>query len=144
MIVRSKRSESFTIIGNAVLTDERISFRAKGVLVYLLGKPDNWQVSERHLATVGHEGVTAIRAVLKELETAGYIQRHRKQGASGRFEWESIVFDVPQEVQLEALEADEPCSENLSTDEPPCLGFPVRGGTMRGKSRRNKYYKNKN
>lgn len=134
MIVRSKRSESFTIIGNAVLADDRISFRSKGVLVYLLGKPDNWQVSERHLATVGHEGVTAVRAALRELEEAGYIQRRRKQGPNGRFEWESVVFDEPQPLQLAALEPsepeepDEPCSENLSTEnEPPCLGFPCVG-----------------
>ncbi len=131
MIVRSKRSESFTIISNAVLANESISFRAKGVLVYLLGKPDDWQVSERHLATVGNDGVTAIRAALKELELAGYIQRRRKQGPNGRFEWESVVFDEPQPMQLAALEPsepeepDEPCSENLSMeDEPPCSGFP--------------------
>lgn len=127
MIVRSKRSESFTIINNAILADDHISFRAKGVLVYLLGKPDNWQVSERHLATVGHEGVTAVRAALKELEEAGYIQRRRKQGLNGRFEWESVVYDEPQPMQLAALEPDEPdepCSENLSMDDEPCLGFP--------------------
>ena len=128
MIVRSKRSEQFTIIGNAVLADDHISFRAKGVLVYLLGKPDNWQVSERHLATVGNDGVTAIRAALKELELAGYIQRHRKQGLNGRFEWESVVYDEPQPAQLGLSGTDEsndePCSENLSMDEPPCLGFP--------------------
>ena len=131
MIVRSKRSESFTIISNAVLANDNISFRAKGVLVYLLGKPDDWQVSERHLATVGNDGVTAIRAALKELELAGYIQRRRKQGPNGRFEWESVVFDEPQPMQLAALEpdepgdSDEPCSENLSMeDRPPCLGFP--------------------
>ena len=149
MIVRSKRTESFTIIGNAVLADDRISFRAKGVLVYLLGKPDNWQISERHLATLGHEGVTAVRASLKELEEAGYIRRRRRQADNGRFEWESVVYDEPQPMPTiedqpaadeppadeppAAAEPDQPsapCAENLSMDEPdrpdqpPCLGFP--------------------
>lgn len=140
MIVRSRRSESFSIISNQVLADDRISFRAKGILVYLLGKPDNWQVSERHLSTLGHEGVTAIRGALKELEDAGYILRQRRQAANGRFEWESVVYDEPQPASPTANEpptADEPdqpaapCAENLSMDEQsgeqsgaPCLGFP--------------------
>jgi hypothetical protein len=136
MIVRSKRSKHFTVIDNGVLEDDRISFRAKGVLVFLLSKPDNWKVSERHLARTGQEGVTAIRAALKELEQAGYIERRRLQGAGGLFEWESVVFDTPRfdtpasapkapEPCSENRSADsEPCSENLSTDTPPCLDFP--------------------
>lgn len=139
MIVRSKRTESFSIISNQVLADERISFRAKGILVYLLGKPDNWQVSERHLATLGHEGVTAVRGALKELETAGYILRQRRQAANGRFEWKSVVYDEPQAAPSTTDEqrADSepptpgepdqpaaPCAENLSMDDEPCLGFP--------------------
>lgn len=133
MIVRSRRSKHFTIVDNAVLEDERISFRAKGVLVFVLSKPDNWKISERHLARVGHEGVTAIRAALKELELAGYIERQRIKGEGGRFEWESVVFDTPQESKPQtepepcsenlSME-DGPCLENLSTDTAPCLGFP--------------------
>lgn len=123
MIVRSTRIDNYTKVGNEIFADDRISFRAKGVLMYLLSKPDSWKVSERQLAAVGDEGVTAIRAALKELERAGYIQRCRRQGANGRFEWESVVFDEPQAVQLEPEEG-APCSENLSMGEPPCLGFP--------------------
>jgi len=117
MIVRSKRSKHFTVIDNGVLEDDRISFRAKGVLTFLLSKPDNWKVGERHLARVGHEGVTAIRAALKELELAGYIERRRMHSDDGRFEWESVVFDTPRT----AISDDTPCSENRSTEEQPCL-----------------------
>lgn len=120
MIIRSKRTDHFTTINNIALEDDRISFRAKGVLVYLLSKPDDWRVSERQLAAVGHEGVTAIRGALKELENAGYIERRRVRAGGGRFEWESFVFDLPRKTLC-------PCSENLSMDkagEAPCLGFP--------------------
>lgn len=136
MIVRSKRSKNFTVLDNGVLEDDRISFRAKGVLVFLLSKPDNWKVSERHLARIGQEGVTAIRGALKELENAGYIERRRLQGAGGLFEWESVVFDTPRfDAPVASVKAEEPCSENrsadkepcaenLSMDSEPCLGFP--------------------
>lgn len=136
MIVRSKRKDSYTIVNNTILEEARLSFRSKGVLVYLLSKPDYWSVSERHLATVGDEGVTAIRSALKELESAGYILRKRSTGEDGRFKWESIVYDEPQaicnESEPEPQPAPEsqgqPCSENLSMvdppDDSPCLGFP--------------------
>lgn len=127
MIVRSKRSDSFTVINNIALTDTRISFRAKGVLAYLLSKPDEWRVSERQLASEGHEGVTAIRAALKELENAGYVERRRSQGQDGRFEWDSVVFDVPNQAgerrrAQHRPQAETPCLENISME--PCLGFP--------------------
>lgn len=130
MITRSKRRDHFTVVNNSALEDSGLSFRAKGVLVYLLSKPDDWKVSERQLARVGHEGVTAIRAALKELEMAGYIERRRMRGEGGKFEWESVVFETPRAKTTEQPCSEnrstgtEPCSENLSMDTSPCLGFP--------------------
>lgn len=128
MIVRSNPDRDYAKIRNAILNDERISFRAKGVLIYLLTRPDDWKVSERQLARVGNEGVTAVRAALKELELAGYIVRRRMRGEGGRFEWESLVFDIPRAVEQHLQEPcsenisaeNEPCTENLSMEQPPC------------------------
>ena len=46
MIIRAQRRETFTVVNNTAINDNRLSFRAKGVLVYILSKPDNWRVSE--------------------------------------------------------------------------------------------------
>jgi DnaD/phage-associated family protein len=105
VIIRAKRKTNFTIISNVGMNDERLSFKAKGLLAYLLTKPDDWRVNERHLETVGPDGVTAVRAALKELELCGYLQRDRERDDQGLFVWTSIVYD-------------EPCVDNPSMDKP--------------------------
>lgn len=93
MIVREARREKFTIVSNVALEDPRLSFQAKGLLVYLLSKPDGWSVSREHLATVGPNGISSVRAILTELEQCGYLTRTRKAGEHGHFAWESIIHE---------------------------------------------------
>jgi len=96
MIIRTGRKLRFTIIDNRILEDDRLSLKAKGILCYLLSRPDNWQVSDAHLSTIGPDGEAAVRSALKEIEDAGYLVRVRQQGERGRFEWTSYVYDEPQ------------------------------------------------
>lgn len=96
MIIRTGRKLRFTIIDNRILEDERLSLKAKGILSYLLSRPDNWQVSDAHLATIGPDGEASVRSALKEIEDTGYLVRVRSQGERGRFEWTSYVYDEPQ------------------------------------------------
>ena len=51
MIHRQPRiTTNFTVVPNQILNDGRISFRAKGLLVYILSKPDHWRTTTSHLA----------------------------------------------------------------------------------------------
>jgi len=36
-----------------------------------------------------------VRRVLKELESAGYVHRQRRQDANGKWAWDSTIYDVP-------------------------------------------------
>jgi hypothetical protein len=51
MIVRVQKEKRlrFTIISNMPIEDGRLSSESLGLLTYLLSKPDNWEVSIRHL-----------------------------------------------------------------------------------------------
>lgn len=109
-IVRAKRQTNFTIMSNTGLNDDRLSFKARGVLAYLLSKPDNWRVNGRALANHGPDGRTAVQSALKELEEYGYLKRERSHSTDGTWEWLSFVYDEPC--------ADYPCAENPSTDNP--------------------------
>lgn len=108
-IRRSKPTGNFTILPNAVLRDERLSYCARGILAELLSRPENWEtnadaISERarkHRKTVG-EGRRAIRAAFTELEAAGYMVRRRERipkGEPGGGDFVTVleVYDVPQE-----------------------------------------------
>lgn len=95
-IVRAQRPKAnFTILQNSVIRDQRLSFRARGVLAFILSQPDNWSTSSDHLARVSTEGRDAIRAALKELQHAGYVQRIRQQTTRGHWQTVTIVHDNP-------------------------------------------------
>lgn len=96
MIIRTARKKNFTVIDNRILEDDRLSFKAKGILCYLLSRPDDWQVNDAHLSTIGIDGEASTRSALKEIEDAGYLVRIRHKGQRGRFEWTTYVFDEPQ------------------------------------------------
>lgn len=95
-IIRAERPQNkFAIIRNEVLQDDRLSFRARGVLANILSRPDNWRCSAWDLATEGREGRRAILTALTELETYGYLKRVRSQNERGQWVTNSYVYDQP-------------------------------------------------
>lgn len=108
-IIRGPRPESgWYTLDKRISEDGRLGWAARGLLVFLLGKPDNWSVSVAHLMTqtggarikTGRDGVYAL---LRELEDAGYLQRHQQQ-AGGRFgEIDYIVSEYPIQVPKEQV-----------------------------------------
>jgi len=107
-IIRSPRLESnFSIMSNAVIRDSRLSYRARGVLLEILSRPDNWRVSGDSLARSGKEGRDAILTALKELRDCGYIRTETKRLPNGRFETNNYVYDTPQDVSVSVLPSPE-------------------------------------
>lgn len=95
MIIRAPRpTANFTVIPNAAIRDQRLSWKARGLLVYLLSMPDNWRTNTTQLRGAGIDGRDAIRAGLTELEEAGYLQRRRIHRNDGTFAWVTVVFDT--------------------------------------------------
>lgn len=131
MIRRGPRVErDFTTLRNAVLRDRRLSFRARGVLAFILSQPPDWQVTAEALADESDgEGRDAVRTALKEIETAGYMTRSRIQVDGGRWRTDVVVQEEP------AAENPPPKTDSqasVSMDSPlnpmtgkPTVGFPV-------------------
>ncbi len=95
-IRRSPRPKRYTIISNDLLEDTRLNWAAKGMLCYLLSKPDNWRVNRDHLEKQTDDGQTKVRNALSDLEEAGYLVRNRYKDDDGQFRWEAVVYDEPQ------------------------------------------------
>jgi hypothetical protein len=95
-IYRINKQRNFSIMSNEPLTDERLSWEARGVLAYLLTKPDGWVVRNTDLIRRGPAGVKKIKRIIRELRESGYIHRERRQRQDGRFYWISEVYETPQ------------------------------------------------
>lgn len=92
---RVERPRGWTSIPNETLEDESLSWRARGILAYLLSRPSGWETDSERLARLAKEGRDAVRTALTELEDARYLFRVKVQGAGGRWSTEYVLYDRP-------------------------------------------------
>jgi hypothetical protein len=133
-------ADRFAIIANSALEDERLTWRARGVLAYLLSRPEGWSTSAERLASMspkGKEGRDAMRAVLSELEAAGYVRREKVQDARGRWSTTLVVHDHPEpSTKAESpakTAAEPPIVEPAKNGGSPGVGQPAVGSPAVGK-----------
>lgn len=109
-IIRAKReSKSFALVDKNFINDKRLSYKAKGILVYILSKPDDWKVVIRDLINNAADGKASIYAGLKELERYGYYVKEPVRDEDGRriLDWTSMVYEVPVFDEKEEVEKEE-------------------------------------
>lgn len=96
MIIRTcKRKDPFARIDKRMLEDPRLSWKAKGILAYLMGRPNDWEVQVQDLTKRSTGGRDSIYSALKELRAAGYakLKTIRSKGQFVSREW--IIRDTP-------------------------------------------------
>ena len=87
--IRVATRKRFTQVDRECVNDDRLSYRARGVLIWLLDKPDDWRTNSEAIARAGAEGRDAIRKALQELEDCGYLLREKLRDDLGK--WTTIV-----------------------------------------------------
>lgn len=95
---RVEKPRGWTSIPNETIEDASLSWRARGILAYLLSRPENWETDSERIAARGKEGRDAVRTALTELETARYLFRVKVQGAGGHWATEYVLYDRPLEA----------------------------------------------
>jgi len=91
--VRVKKDFRFFVASNEPFNDTRLSWEARGVMGYLLSKPDGWIVRNGDLYKQSPAGVKKTKRILKELQDFGYLVRERIQNEDGTFDYESTVYE---------------------------------------------------
>lgn len=90
--------DKYSSISNRVSRDSRLSWGARGILVYLLSLPADWKVTVPHLVKQSSLGRDGVYKLLKELEVCGYLQRLRiRDESTGQFRYFSRVTDSPKQ-----------------------------------------------
>lgn len=121
-IIRKKQKERFSIVDNKVIEDKRLSFKARGLLIYMLSKPDDWKFYTEELAKRSDkDGISAIKSALNEIESTGYLtrkQEHKKNGQFASQDW--ILTDISTiSPQVEKPLADKPLAGKALADNQP-------------------------
>ncbi|MEC0257712.1 hypothetical protein [Paenibacillus lautus] len=81
---------------NNTLQDARLSFKARGLLSYMLSKPDGFKFYLDEMTKYTTEGKDSIRAGLKDLEKLGYVRRYAVKDQRGKIQsWELDIFECP-------------------------------------------------
>jgi hypothetical protein len=98
--VQKDKNNPYVMLNKTFLNDETISWKAKGILAYLLSLPDDWKIYESEIVKHSSDGISATKAGIKELIDNGYIERKRLR-ESGRFSgYEYTVFEVPHHMRF--------------------------------------------
>ena len=113
-IRRAKRDSNFTMISNVGLKDNRLSFKAKGLLSYMLSLPDDWIFYESEIVNHATDGKQSVRTGMKELEKFGYLVKEQKRNSKGKF------------AKIDWVVSDEPINGDTTTFQ-PSTAFPSTG-----------------
>lgn len=90
------RDNPYAQIRKSVLSNQELSWEAKGLMSYLLGMPDNWTIHPRELATHSSNGRDKVFAIIKELMFAGYMTRSQEKDSRGLWTpYKYMVHEVP-------------------------------------------------
>ena len=123
--IRTDKFANYSMIDNAVLRDARLSWKAKGIMCYILSLPVTWKIFAKEVERHATDGNKSFRAGIKELEAYGYIIKRKSKDNMGRFSgWDYEVIENPGNMPLspkaEKRMSDNRTSENgtlLSTDQ---------------------------
>jgi hypothetical protein len=94
-IIRVNKDERYFTTSNEPFNDTTLSWDARGVIGYLLSKPNGWEIRMDDLRKKGPAGATKLRRIMKELYDHLYVNRIRVTLPDQKFDWESEVYESP-------------------------------------------------
>lgn len=110
-VVKNK-DNPYVMIDKRPIENPALSWKAKGLLAYLLSRPDNWIVRMGDLIKRSQDGEFATRGAAKELESAGHIAKHQERKDGARFA--EVVYTVYEQPLRGNPHAENPHAENLA------------------------------
>lgn len=89
--IRVEKDRNYSVIHNQFLRRNDLSWKAKGILAYILMLPDDWNINLKEVLKHATEGERAFRSGWKELENTGYVQRQPVRKGNRIDYWETVV-----------------------------------------------------
>lgn len=93
--IKNKIRANYTQVPNEILTDDSLSWKAKGILTFLMGKTDEQDLQMDEIMKNSTDGMDSLKSGIKELEQKGYLHRERifakENGRTLGLLWEIIL-----------------------------------------------------
>lgn len=120
-VIRVEKTTDYTVMSNYHFKEKGMSLKAKGLLSFMLSLPDDWDYSIEGLTQNLAEKETSIVSALNELKKFGYLRVVKlfpNQTASGRIEYEYIVYEKPyvEKQDTEKQDTEKQGLENLALE----------------------------
>jgi len=119
--IRKEHASNYTVVGNELIQNTALSWKARGIIIYLLSMPENWEFNLSDLENRATEGRAALRSGIDELKEAGYIRIEKDRAGHGRFDgYTWWVFEEPkcENQPTVAPKVDFPKSDKPQTEKP--------------------------
>lgn len=134
-IRRVKRRSNFTTVNNDYLQDKKLSWKAKGLITYVMSLPSDWTLNLSDLKNRSKDGRDATAAGIRELIQHGYCQRSKLRDNGGLFggfcyEVSDIKEFDPEQPQTENPSMVEPQTENPQTGNPKTVNPETENPTL--------------
>lgn len=94
-VFKIEKNSDYTVMSNYHLRDKNLSYKATGLLSFMLSLPDDWDYSLNGLVKMSKEGIKAVRSILQELQKYGYLNIQKKQNELGQFEYDYLIYEYP-------------------------------------------------
>ena len=79
-VFKVEKQKNYTVMSNYHLQDKNLSYKAKGLLSFMLSLPEDWDYSLNGLVAVSKESKKAIRNIINELIENVYEVREQGIG----------------------------------------------------------------
>ncbi len=94
-VFKIEKTRNYTVMSNYHLKDKNLSYKAKGLLSFMLSLPEDWDYSLSGLCAISKESRDGIRSILKELQKYHYVKIEKVRGKKGNFEYNYLIYEIP-------------------------------------------------
>lgn len=115
--VEKNADNPFVMIDRRVIENPKLSWKAKGLLAYLLSRPDNWVVRFGDLAKRAPDGGHTVRAAMKELKAAGHVKVVAERENGRVKQWTYTVFESPVSPDVDFQQVEKQDVENRTLND---------------------------
>lgn len=101
-IFHTVKAKNYTVIDNECLRDCRLSWKARGILAYVMSLPETWRVNAVELQSHASDKKESTISGLRELAYFGYAELLRDRDGEGHFVQGWYFYEVSKKPTVQA------------------------------------------